>query len=364
MNEFRAFNFSAGPACLPDEVLKKAQQEMLNCEGSGMSVMEMSHRGEHFTRIFNNAKKNLKQILEIPDNYKILFLAGGATALFSAIPLNLGTIGDTADYICTGAWSQKAIEEARKFIQVNVAASNEQIKFGSIPLTNEWKLTPTAKYVYYCDNETIHGIEFKEIPQTKAPLVCDASSSFLSKPIDVSKFGIIFAGAQKNCGIAGVTIVIIREDLLDFAKSPIPSCLDLKFKSDHDSMDNTPPTFGIYVAGLVFEWILRQGGLKGISQRNEEKASIIYQAIDSSNGFYNCPVEKKYRSRMNIPFRIRNGDANLESQFLKDAESHHMLELKGHRSVGGIRVSLYNALTIQKVEALEKFMHQFFEKNK
>jgi len=359
----RVINFAAGPACLPEEVLREAQKELLNYDNCGRSVMELSHRGKDFSKIFADTKAALKSLLNIPDNYKIVFLQGGAAAQFAAFPLNFGDKDNTsgvADYIVTGAWSRQAAEEASAHCKVNIVATGESSKFNAVPPRSEWKLTPDAAYLHYCDNETIHGVEFPEVlADITVPIICDASSNFLSKPIDVSKFAVIYAGAQKNAGIAGVTIAIVREDLLARVKPHIPSVINYKKKVDADSMDNTPPVFSIYMTLLVLRWIQSKGGLTEIQKINKEKAGRVYNIVDKSNGFYTSPVKVSDRSVMNIPIRIKGGDAKLEAAFLEQAEQKGLVELKGHRSVGGIRVSLYNAMTIEGVDVLVEFMAEF-----
>jgi len=360
----RVHNFAAGPACLPEEVLLEAQKDLLNFQGCGRSVMELSHRGKEYTKIHKETKDDLRSILNIPANYKILFLTGGGAAQFAGVPINLCENKDTAaDYIVTGSWSKQAAQEASDHCKVNIAATGEETKFTSIPNADQWKLSENAAYIHYCDNETIHGVAFPNVPSIpgdkgKVPLVCDMSSSFLSRPVDVSKFGIIYSGAQKNAGIAGVTVVIIREDLLEKSKPQIPSIFNYKKKSDADSLDNTPPVFNIYITGLVLKWIKAQGGLSAIEKRNQGKADVIYNVIDNSNGFYTCPVDKSARSVMNIPIRIRN-DPKIEEIFVAEAEKADLHELKGHRSVGGLRVSLYNAMTLEGVQDLARFMQNF-----
>ncbi|WP_035056842.1 3-phosphoserine/phosphohydroxythreonine transaminase [Andreprevotia chitinilytica] len=354
----QVFNFSAGPAVLPRDVLLQVQQELTDWHGSGMCVMEMSHRGKEFTQIIHEAEADLRQLLGIPSNYKVLFMQGGAHFQFGMLPLNLTKEGDTVDYVNTGHWSKIAIKEARRFENVNIAASGEDRHFSYVPDEASWAKTPDAAYLHYCSNETIGGVEFPYIPNSgSVPLVCDMSSNILSKPVDISKFGLIYAGAQKNIGPSGLTLVIVREDLLGHARPGTPTMLDYKVHADGESLYNTPPTFGIYVAGLVFKWLLAQGGLKGIEQRNIEKASLLYETIDSSSGFYSCPVEKPFRSRMNVPFCL--ADESLDDAFLEESKSRGLLQLKGHRSVGGMRASIYNAMTLDGVKALADFMRDF-----
>jgi phosphoserine aminotransferase len=353
----RIYNFSAGPAVLPGEVLAQARDEMLDWHGSGMSVMEMSHRGKEFISIAENAEKDLRELLAIPANYKVLFLQGGATAQFAMIPMNLLRGKSTADYIHTGEWAKKAIGEATKFCAVNVAASSEDKSFTYAPRQAAWKLDPEAAYVHYTGNETIGGVEFQWIPRTgDVPLVCDLSSSLLSRPLDVSQFGLIYAGAQKNIGPAGLTIVIVREDLIGHAAPGTPSMLDYKIQADNDSMYNTPPTYAIYIAGLVFQWLQKKGGLAGMEKINVAKAGLLYDLLDAS-GFYRSPVARDDRSRMNVPFTLR--DAALDDEFLKQAAKVGLIQLKGHRSVGGMRASLYNAMPMEGVKALVEHMREF-----
>ncbi|MCC6485154.1 MAG: 3-phosphoserine/phosphohydroxythreonine transaminase [Armatimonadetes bacterium] len=357
----RVFNFSAGPAVLPEPVLKQAAEEMLSWHGSGMSVMEMSHRGKEFIAIAAEAEADLRELLGIPETHKVLFLQGGATVQFAAVPMNLLRGKTRADYINTGQWSKKAISEAKKYCDVNVAATAEDRNFTYVPDRSVWSLSSEAAYVHYTSNETIGGVEFHAVPDTGGvPLACDMSSDFLSRPLDVSKFGVIYAGAQKNVGPAGLTIVIVREDLLGDPLPSTPTLLDYKIQADNDSMYNTPPTFAIYVAGLVFKWVKEQGGLSGVEQKNIAKASLLYDFIDSS-GLYQSPVAPADRSRMNIPFTLRK--EGLDDQFLKEAREHGMVQLKGHRSVGGMRASIYNAMPIEGVQALCGFMKEFEARN-
>ncbi len=357
----RVFNFSAGPAMLPEAVIKKASEEMLDWHGEGMSVMEMSHRGKAFMSIASKAEADLRTLMAIPDNYKVLFLQGGASMQFGAIPLNL--LGDkkTADYINTGMWSKKAIAEAKRYCDVNVAASSEDSGFTTIPDFADWKLNPDAAYVHYTPNETIGGVEFDYIPDTgDVPLIADMSSTILSRPVDVSKFGMIYAGAQKNVGPAGLTLVIIRDDLLGHAADITPTMLNYKTHADADSMYNTPPTYSWYLAGLVFEWLLENGGLEAMGKINKSKSDKLYAAIDG-NDFYANPVEKRYRSWMNVPFTLK--DADLDAAFLEQAAAKGLATLKGHRSVGGMRASIYNAMPEAGVDTLVEFMAEFAKAN-
>ena len=355
--ETRVFNFSAGPAVLPEEVLALAASEMLDWHGSGMSVMEMSHRGKEFMAIAAEAEKDFRELLKVPSNYKVLFLQGGATLQFGMVPMNLLAGKKAADYIHTGEWSKKAIKEANRFCEVNVAASSEDKNFSYAPGQSEWKLDPKAAYIHYTSNETIGGVEFHWIPDTgKVPLVADASSHILSRPLDVSKFGLIYAGAQKNMGIAGLTIVIVREDLLGHAMDGTPSMLDYKVHADGESMSNTPATYAWYIAGLVFQWLKKQGGLAEMEKKNIAKSKLLYDFLDASK-FFKSPVRKSDRSRMNIPFTL--ADPKLDAEFLKGAEARNMVQLKGHRAVGGMRASIYNAMPIEGVRKLVEYMREF-----
>ncbi|CAG0940345.1 phosphoserine aminotransferase [Gallionellaceae bacterium] len=352
------YNFSAGPAVLPHEVLQQAREELLDWHGSGMSVMEMSHRGKEFISIAADAEKDLRELLSIPANYKVLFLQGGAHLQFSMIPLNLLRGKTSADYVNTGEWSKKAIGEAKKFCNVNVVANNSDKNCTYVPAFNTWKCDANAAYLHYTPNETIGGVEFNWVPQTAAvPLVADMSSNILSRQIDVSKFGLIYAGAQKNVGPAGLTLVIVRDDLIGEAAAGTPTMLDYKTHADNESMYNTPPTFAIYMAGLVFQWLKKNGGIAAMEKNNIAKAKLLYDAIDASNGFYNCPVNQADRSRMNVPFTLK--DAALDGDFLKQADARGLLQLKGHRSVGGMRASIYNAMPLAGVQALVNFMGEF-----
>lgn len=355
------YNFSAGPAVLPQDVLIEAAREMTDWHGSGMSVMEMSHRGREFMLIAADAEADLRELLAIPSNYKVLFLQGGGHSQFSMVPLNL--LGDrkSIDFVVTGHWGKLALKEAHRFAEVNVAASGEDSQFTTIPPQSGWKRDPGAAYLHYVSNETIGGVQFPYIPESDVPLVCDMSSDFLSRPVDVSRFGLIFAGAQKNVGPAGLTLVIIREDLLGHVRPGTPTMFDYRVHADADSMYNTPPTYAIYMAGLVFKWLKAQGGLKGIAARNAEKAALLYQAIDASNGFYRCPVDKPYRSQMNVPFRLPS--EALEAQFVESAAAAGLVQLKGHRSVGGMRASIYNAMPLEGVRTLVRFMNDFARNN-
>ena len=353
----RIFNFSAGPAVLPEPVLRRAAAEMLDWHGSGMSVMEMSHRGREFTRIVEKTQADFRQLLAIPANYKVLFLQGGALAMNAFIPMNLLGSKTSADYVNTGEWSKKSIAEAKKYCQVHVAASSEDREFTYVPPQSAWQLDRDAAYVHVCTNETIGGVEYNWVPQTgSVPLVADMSSHILSRVIDVSQYGVIYGGAQKNIGPAGLTFCIVREDLLGHAMPITPSVFNWKEQAEHDSMLNTPPTYSIYIAGLVFEWLLEQGGLANMEQQNIAKAALLYDYFDATD-FYTTPVESADRSRMNVPFRLH--DATLETDFLAAAEAHGMLQLKGHRSVGGMRASIYNAMPVEGVRALVDFLKEF-----
>ena len=350
----RIFNFSAGPAMLPAEVLSRAGDEMLDWHGSGMSVMEMSHRGREFIGIAAEAEQDLRGLLAVPANYKVLFLAGGATLQFAQVPMNLLRGKGKADYVATGEWSKKAIKEAKSYCDVHIAASSEDRNFTYAP--KEWRVRPDAAYVHYCSNETIGGVEFHAVPQAAAPLVADASSHFLSRPLEVARFGLIYAGAQKNVGPAGLTIAIVRDDLIGQPAKGTPSVMDYKAQADAESMLNTPPSYSIYVAGLVFKWLKALGGLAEIERRNVAKARLLYDYLDTTS-FYRNPVAKEDRSRMNVPFTLR--DAKLDEPFLKGAAERGMVQLKGHRSVGGMRASIYNAMPIEGVQRLVEYMREF-----
>jgi phosphoserine aminotransferase len=353
----RVFNFSAGPAVLPEEVLQEAAAEMLDWHGSGMSVMEMSHRGPEFIAIAEEAEADLRELLAIPANYQVLFLQGGATLQFSMVPMNLLRGKASADYVNTGEWSKKAIKEAKAFCKVNVAASAEDANFTYVPERAKWQLDPGAAYVHVCTNETIGGVEYHWVPDTgDVPLVADMSSHILSRPVDVSKYGLIYAGAQKNIGPAGLTIVIVREDLIGQPVKGTPSMLDYKVHADAQSMSNTPPTYAIYIAGLVFKWLKRRGGLAAMERANVEKAEMVYDYLGDSTLFAS-PVRAADRSRMNIPFTLR--DPQLDEAFLKGAKERGMIQLKGHRSVGGMRASIYNAMPVEGVRALVAWMREF-----
>lgn len=353
----RNFNFSAGPAMLPTAVIERAREEMLDWNGSGMSVMEMSHRGKEFVSIAEKAEADLREILSIPENYKVLFLQGGASSQFAMIPLNLLRGKTNADYINTGMWSKKAIAEAKRFCDVHLAGDTSDNNFTSVPDENALELNAEAAYVHYTPNETIGGVEFGYIPETgDVPLVADMSSTILSRPIDVSRFGLIYAGAQKNIGPSGLTIVILREDLIGNPADGIPTMFDYATHANADSMYNTPPTYNWYIAGLVFEWIKDQGGLSSIAEVNQRKAAKLYTVIDNS-GFYANPVAENARSWMNIPFTL--ADPGLDAEFLSGATKRGLLTLKGHRSVGGMRASIYNAMPEEGVDTLISYMQEF-----
>lgn len=358
----RIYNFSAGPAMLPEEVLKTAAAEMLDYHGSGMSVMEMSHRSKVYQSIIDEAEADLRKLIGIPENYKVLFLQGGATLQFALIPLNF-MVNGKADYINTGVWTKKAIKDAKLFGEVNVVASGEENGFKKIPDVKSIKFNKDADYVYMCDNNTIFGSKFKEYPDTgDVPLICDMSSCFLSEPIDVKKFGLIYAGAQKNVGPAGVTILIIREDLLARTpRQPLPAYFDYRLHAENGSMYNTPPTYGIYICGLVFKWLLKNGGLEARKKANEEKAKILYDYLDSSK-FYRPYVDKDSRSLMNVTFRTPSDE--LDAEFLEGAKKYKFTNLKGHRLTGGLRASIYNAMPKEGVEALVKYLKEFEEAHK
>jgi len=353
----RVFNFSAGPAMLPQAVLEKAQQEMLDWHGSGMSVMEMSHRGKEFMSIAAQAEADLRELMGISDDYAVLFLQGGASSQFAMVPLNLLGNKQSADYINTGAWSKKAIAEARRYCDVNVAASSEESKFTTVPAQSDWSLNPDAAYVHYTPNETIGGVEFPFVPDTgNVPLVADMSSTILSRPVDVSRYGVIYAGAQKNIGPAGLTVVIVRKDLMGKPSAGTPTMFDYQVQAENGSMYNTPPTYSWYLAGLVFAWVKEQGGLAKMAEINKRKADKLYAAIDDS-AFYANPVDPVSRSWMNVPFTLANPE--LDSVFLEESKEEGLTTLKGHRSVGGMRASIYNAMPEEGVNNLIAFMAEF-----
>ena len=354
----RVHNFSAGPAALPEPVLERARAELLDYEGRGMSVMEMSHRSKAFVDIAERAEADLRELLAVPEDYAVLFLQGGATAQFSAVPLNLtGSADDVAAYVSTGSWSKKAIAEAKRYCRVTVAASSEATNFDRVPPQAEWEVPADARYVHVCPNETIGGVEFPFVPDVgETPLVADFSSTILSRPVDVARYGVLYAGAQKNIGPAGIAVVIVRRDLLGRARPETPQLLDWQAYADADSMYNTPPTFAWYLSGLVFQWLKDLGGLEAMAEINRRKAETLYAAIDGSN-FYASPVVPECRSWMNVPFTL--ADPGLDGKFLEEAEAAKLTNLKGHRSVGGIRASLYNAVGQDSVDALVAFMADF-----
>jgi phosphoserine aminotransferase len=354
----RVFNFSAGPAALPEDVLRQAADEMLDWHGSGMSVMEMSHRGKEYMGIHAEAEADLRELLAIPANYKVVFLQGGAIGQNAFVPMNLYRGHASADYINTGEWSKKSIKEAKKYGEVNVAATAEPNGFTAIPRPDTWKLDPNAAYVHICSNETIGGMQYHFTPDTgNVPLVADMSSDILSRPVDVSRYGLIYCGAQKNIGPAGLTIIIVRDDLIGQAMPITPSAFDLKQQADNDSMLNTPPTYAIYIAGLVFEALLASGGIGAAEARNIEKAALLYGALDNSGGFYLNTVAPDCRSRMNVPFFLH--DDKLNDAFLAGARERELLQLKGHKSVGGMRASIYNAMPLAGVQALVDYLRDF-----
>ena len=353
----RVYNFSAGPAILPTEVLEQAQAELLDFKGCGMSVMEMSHRSKEFMEIATTAESDLRELLAIPNNYKVLFMQGGASAQFALIPLNLLGSKSTADYFDTGIWSGKAIKEARQHCTVNIVASGKDSDYCRLAAPSKWRFDEQAAYLHYTPNETIGGFEFHEVPDSGAvPLVADMSSTILSRPIDVSRFGLIYAGAQKNIGPAGLTIVIVRDDLLGKAAAHTPAVFNYAAVAEQDSMLNTPPTYAWYIAGLVFKWLKARGGLQKMAELNQRKANKLYQLIEQSN-YYNNPVAADYRSWMNVPFTL--ADANLDAQFLEEAGQAGLTNLKGHRAVGGMRASIYNAMPEAGIDALCEFMQDF-----
>jgi phosphoserine aminotransferase len=354
----RIFNFSAGPAVLPTPVLEKARDELLDWHGRGMSIMEMSHRGKDFTGVIEAAEADLRTLMGIPSNYKVLFLQGGATQMFAQIPMNL-LAGGSADYVVTGSWSKKAIKEAQRVGKARLAGSTEADAFTRLPGAGELSFDPSAAYVHLCTNETIHGVEMFDLPETAAgvPVVADMSSHILSRPMDVSKYGLIYAGAQKNIGPAGLVIVIVREDLLGKAAPTTPTVMDFSVMAENGSMLNTPPTFGIYLAGLIFKHLLAEGGVAAVEAANMAKARRLYDAIDGSGGFYRNPVAVDCRSRMNVPFTLADGA--LDAAFLAAAAERRLEGLKGHKSVGGMRASIYNAMSLEGVDALVELMQDF-----
>ena len=352
----RCYNFCAGPAALPEAVLEIAREDMLEWHGKGLSLMEMSHRSPEFVGVAEHAEQTLRELLGISADYAVLFLQGGASTQFAAVPLNLMGDKGSADYVNTGQWSKKAIAEGKRFGKVNVAASSEDTNFSTIPPRESWQLGADAAYLHYTPNETIGGVEYFWTPEVDVPLVVDMSSTILSRPIDVAEFGVIYAGAQKNIGPAGLTLVVVRRDLLGRASAGCPTMLDWKVAADNDSMYNTPPTFAVYLADLVFTWLQQLGGLQAMETVNRRKAGKLYSAIDSSS-FYANPVELASRSLMNVPFTL--ADPSLDKLFLQESEAAGLLNLKGHRSVGGMRASLYNAVSEEAVDALIAFMQDF-----
>jgi phosphoserine aminotransferase len=350
------YNFSAGPAVLPKSVMLRAQAEMIDWHDSGMSVMEMSHRGKHYMSIIEKVESDFRSLFNVPKNYKVLFLQGGAIAQNSMVPLNLLN-GKKANYVVSGYWSKRSYQDALPFGDMSIAASSESIGYTKAPDLKEWKIDSSASYIHLCSNETIHGVEYFDLPSVKTiPVVADMSSHILSRPVDISQFGVIYAGAQKNIGPAGLTIVIVRDDLLEVASPLTPSVFNWKTQAENQSMINTPTTYSIYMAGLVFEWLIELGGLAAIEKQNIKKAELLYNYIDSSD-FYSNPIDIKNRSRMNVPFRILNED--LHASFVTGAENLGMIGLKGHRLVGGIRASIYNAMPIEGVQALVDYMKDF-----
>jgi phosphoserine aminotransferase len=357
----RVFNFSAGPAALPETVLRQAADEMLDWHGSGMSVMEMSHRGKEFIAIHAQAEADLRELLAVPKNYKVLFLQGGAIGMNAIVPMNLLGAKKSIDFVNTGEWSKKSIKEAKKYAIANVVASDEANSFTRVPDPASWKRDPNAAYLHICANETIGGVEYHFTPDTgDVPLVADVSSNFLSKPVEVAKYGLLYGGAQKNIGPAGLVIVIVRDDLLARALPITPSAFSFKEQAEADSMLNTPPTYSIYIAGLVFQWLKKMGGLAAVEQHNIAKAALLYDYLDAT-GFYGSPVDKPARSRMNVPFKLR--DEQLDDAFLKGAQAAGLVQLKGHRSVGGMRASIYNAMPVAGVQALVAYMKDFEQRH-
>ena len=353
----RVFNFSPGPAMLPEAVLRRTQDELLDWKGSGMSVMEVSHRGADFIEFAAQSERDLRELLAVPDNYRVLFLQGGATLQFAAVPLNLAPPGAVADYVVTGNWGEKAVSEAERYVSVNVVADSSASKHTAIPEPSAWRVSRDAAYLHYTPNETVYGVEFHSIPEVSdAPLVADMSSTLLSRPIDVSRYGVIYAGAQKNIGPAGLAVVLVRDDLLGRARRETPGVIDYKLMADHDSMWNTPSTLSWYIAGLVFQWLKEQGGLAAMADVNSRKAAKLYAAIDGSE-FYANPVDPACRSWMNVPFTLAAPE--LDKTFLAEAKAAGLTNLKGHRSVGGMRASIYNAMPEAGVDALVAFMADF-----
>ena len=358
----RVYNFSAGPAALPEVVLRQAQAELLDWGGVGASVMEISHRGKHFVELAEESERDLRYLADIPDHYKVLFLQGGATQHFAQLPMNFARRDQVTDYIVTGHWGEKAAREARPMAPVHIAADAHASRYTTIPPRAEWKLSAGAAYLHYTPNETIHGVEFQSVPDVgDVPLFADMSSDILSRPLDVRKFGVIYAGAQKNIGASGLVLMIVREDLLDRCPKDIPKIFNYAEHAAQNSMLNTPNTFGWYLASLVFKWLLREGGLVAMGERNQAKAELLYRCIDESGGFYGNPIDKAARSWMNVPFIL--ADEELNAAFLKESQGAGLLALKGHKAVGGMRASLYNAVSLRAVEALVGFMRDFAKRN-
>jgi phosphoserine aminotransferase len=359
----RSFNFNAGPAALPLPVLERIREELLDYAGTGMSVIELSHRSAEFEAVNNNAEQALRREMAIPEEYSVLFLQGGGSLQFAMVPMNFCTAEKPVDMLHTGAWTAKAIEELKKIAALNLAASTEADRFSRVPRPNEIKFSPEASYVHMCTNNTIEGTQWTEMPQTGAvPLVADMSSDILSRPLDVNRFGLIFAGAQKNLGPSGVTVVIARKDLIERGSDKIPKILQYRTHAKEKSLYNTPPTFAVYVLGLVVDWVAQQGGVAGIERMGSAKAKLLYDTIDAT-GYYKCPVEKESRSRMNVVFRVAGGDEAVEKRFAKEAETARLIGIKGHRSVGGMRASIYNAVPTAAVESLVSFMREFERRN-
>jgi phosphoserine aminotransferase len=364
MSKNRVVNFNPGPAVLPESVLRKAQEELLNFNGTGMSILEISHRSKPFEAVLARADEGLRAVMEIPKNYKVLFLQGGASLQFSAVPMNLYQPGKPVDFIQTGVWTKKALKELKKIGEYRMAASTEADGFMRVPRMDEIQLSSDASYVYMCSNNTIYGTQFKAFPGTGAvPLVVDMSSDIASRQVDMSQFGVIFAGAQKNIGPSGVTVVIVREDLADRVADTVPTVLQYREQIKENSLYNTIPTFGVYLIARVMEWIQAQGGIRSLAEMNREKARRLYAAIDDS-GVYSCPVQLDSRSEMNVVFRVAGGDEDLEKQFVKEAEAAGLAGLKGHRLVGGLRASIYNAQTLEGVDKLVAFMKSFAQTHK
>ncbi len=361
-NPKRVHNFNPGPAVQPLEVLQQAQAEMLDFQGTGMSVMEISHRSKEFEAVIQTAEADLRDLLKVPANYKVLFLQGGASLQFAMLPMNLRPAGTSADYIVTGTWSKKALKESQKLGAARAAASTEASNFDHLPAQSELDLDPKAAYLHFTSNETIHGVEYftEPVPPAGVPLVCDASSDFMSRPLDMSKYAFMYAGAQKNVGPAGVVVVILRDDMLERVPASLPNLLDYKALAEEGSLLNTPPAFAIYIVGLVMKWMKSIGGLEEVERRNRAKAALVYQAIDESGGFYRGHA-KADRSLMNVTFRLPSEE--LENTFASESKKQGLIGLKGHRSVGGMRASLYNALPLAAAEALTQFMREFQKKN-